>query len=343
MLIKKVIGIDLGTDSIRCYLKGKGIVVNEPSIVAFNNRTNKVVAVGRGAKTMLDRTPSHITALRPITHGVIGDFDMAKEMVRAFLKQKIFPWSLFTEVIATVPTNLTEVERKSVVDLFRESGASNVYLLEQPLAAAFSSRLDIYQPSAYCIVDIGAGTTDMAIISMNGIVVSKRLKIAGDYFDNEIIKGVRDELKVHIGEPTAEEIKFGVGTAIAHTGDRLEITVRGRDVSSGLPREIVVKDTVVRSWLIPALKSIEDALKDLVEETPPELAGDIYKNGIFLCGGGSLLRGIDELFKKDIGVSVNVMDEPLTCVVRGSGMIAENPRDHKHLLNTSATLDNRGI
>ncbi len=342
MLIKKIISIDLGTDTFRCYLKSKGIVVNEPSIVAFNNRTNKVVAVGQQAKVMLDRTPSHITALRPITHGVIADFDMAKEMIRAFLKNKIFPWSFFTDVIATVPTNLTEVERKSVVDLFKESGASNVYLLEQPLAAAFSSRLDIYRPTAYLIVDIGAGTTDMAIISMNGIVISRRLKIGGDYFNGEIIKGVRDELKLNIGEPTAEEIKVGVGTAIPHSGDKLEVAVRGRDVSTGLPREAIVKDVVVRSWLAIALKSIENTLRDLIEATPPELVGDVYKNGIYLCGGGSLLRGIDGLFKKDIGVAVNIMDEPLSCVVRGAGMIAESLNDYKHLLDTSATLDNRG-
>lgn len=338
MLLKKVISIDLGTNGVRCYLKGKGIVVDEPAIVAVNNRTNKMVAVGRSAKTMLDRTPSHINALRPINHGVIADFDMAKEMMRVFLRRSVFPWSFFTDIVATVPTNLTEVERKSVVDLFKENGASRVYLLEQPLAAAFSNRLDIYRPTAYLIVDIGAGTTDMAIMSMNGIVVSKRLKVAGDYFNHEIIKGVREELQMYIGEPTAEDIKLAVGSAIPLTGERLDITVRGRDVASGLPREVVVKDTIVRSWISPGLKNIEDALHDLIEVTPPELVGDIYKNGIYLCGGGSLLRGIDELFKKNIGVGVTIMDEPLTCVVRGSGMIAENLSDHKHLVDTAVVL-----
>lgn len=333
MLFKKLIGIDLGTDNTRIYLKGKGIVVDEPSIVAFNNRTNKVVAVGRRAKAMLSRTPSHITAMRPITHGVIADFDMAKEMIQTFLKNQAFSWSWLTHVIGTVPTNLTEVERKSVVDLFKETGASNVYILEQPLAAAFSGHLNIYHPSANLIVDIGAGTADMAIISMNGIVASKRLKIAGDYFNDEITKGVRDELKLNIGELTAEEIKLAVGTAVPNTGERLEVAVRGRDVSSGLPREVTVKDTQVRAWLIDPLKNIMESIKDLIEATPPELVGDIYENGVYICGGGSLLRGMDDLINKEIGVNVKIVDEPLTCVTRGSGIVTENFEEYEHLLN----------
>lgn len=333
MVFKKFIGIDLGTDNTRIYLKGKGIVVNEPSIVAYNNRTNRVVAVGRQAKAMLSRTPSHITALRPMVHGVIADFDMVKEMIQIFLKNKNLPWSWFTHVIGTVPTNLTEVERKSVVDLFKEAGAERVSLLEQPLAAAFSNQLSIYNPTAHLIVDIGAGTTDMAIISMNGIVVSRRLKIAGDHFNQEIMKGVKEELNLNIGEPTAEEIKLAVGTAVPHSGERLEITVRGRDVTSGLPKEMVVKDSQVRTWLTPSLRSIMEALKDLIEITPPELVGDIYKNGIYLCGGGSLLRGIDELVKKEIGVVVSIVNEPLTCVARGSGVVAEDIKKYEHLLD----------
>ena len=333
MLFKKLIGIDLGTDNTRIYLKGKGIGVVEPSIVAFNNRTNKVVAVGRRAKAMLSRTPDHITAMRPITHGVIADFDMAKEMIQTFLKNQAFSWSWLTHVIGTVPTNLTEVERKSVVDLFKETGASNVYILEQPLAAAFSSHLNIYHPSANLIVDIGAGTADMAIISMNGIVASKRLKIAGDYFNNEITKGVRDELKLNIGELTAEDIKLAVGTAVPNTGERLEVAVRGRDVSSGLPREVTVKDTQVRAWLTDPLKNILESIKNLIEATPPELVGDIYENGVYICGGGSLLRGMDDLINKEIGVNVKVVDEPLTCVTRGSGIVTESFEEYEHLLN----------
>lgn len=332
MLFKKQIGIDIGTDSTRIYLKERGIVLNEPSIVAFNNRTNRVVAVGSKAKSMLSRTPSHITALRPINNGVIADFDMAKEMIHQFLKDDSLPWSWFTEVVSTVPTNLTEVERKSVVDLLEETGASKVYLLEQPLAAAFSSHLEVENPTAYLIVDIGSGTTDMAIISMDGIVVSKRLKIAGDYFNEQIIKGVKEELDLNIGEPTAEEIKLGVGSATT-LDDDFEITIRGRDISSGLPREVTIRDSKVRKWLKEPLQKIINSLRELIEITPPELVGDIYKNGVYIAGGGSLLRGIDELFSEEIGVDVNIINDPLTCVARGSGIVAEDVDSYDHLLN----------
>ncbi len=337
MIIKKCIGIDLGTDTTQVYLKGAGIVVNEPTIVAFNNRTDRVVAVGEEAKKMLSRTPAHITAIRPMSHGVIADFDMVKEMLQHFLKQEKIPWSWMTETVVSVPTNLTEVERKSVEDLLHEVGANKVYLIEQPLAAAFGSRLDINMPSAFLIVDIGAGTTDMAIISMNGIVVSKRLKIAGDFLNNEIIKGVREELRLHIGEPTAEEIKMAVGSAIP-TGEKLEIVIRGRDVGNGLPREISIRDTQVRMWLVRPLKLIIEALKDLIESAPPELVGDIYKNGMYFCGGGSLLRGIEQIAEKEIGVHVQIVEDPLTCVARGTGLVCERFEDHRHLLNNFARL-----
>lgn len=332
MIIRKNIGIDLGTHTTQIYLEKKGIVINEPSIVAFNNRTNKIVAHGTEAKKMLSRTPAHITALRPVVNGIIADFDMAKEMIERFLKSEKFPRSFITRSIVSVPTNLTEVERKSVEDLLKEAGASSVYLIEQPLAAAFGSQLDINYPTAYLIVDIGAGTSDMAIISMNGIVVSKRLKIAGDYLDQEIIRAVREELKLHIGEPTAEDIKIGVGSAVP-LGERLEITVRGRDMLNGLPREITIKDTQVRFWLSRPLKVLVEALKDLIEIAPPELVGDVYKNGIYLCGGGSLLRGIGLLFEKEVGVKVWTVEEPLTSIARGTGIIAENFDRFNHVVN----------
>jgi rod shape-determining protein MreB len=332
MVFKKTIGIDLGTDTTRVYLKGTGIVLAEPSIVAFNNRTNRVVAVGVEAKRMLSRTPTHVTALRPMVNGVIGDFDMAKEMIQHILKNEKLPRSWFTETIVSVPTNLTEVERKSVEDLLKEVGVSEVHIVEQPVAAALGSHLDISQPTAHLIVDMGAGTSGIAIISMNGIVVSKRLKIAGDYLNQEILKGIKEEMKLHIGEPTAEEIKIAVGAAIPQN-ERLEIVIRGRDAASGLPREAVIKDTQVRYWLARPLKIVVEALKELIDVTPPELAGDIYKNGIYLLGGGSLLRGVDQLFKKEIGVDVHLVDEPLLCVSRGSGMIAENINTYRNLLD----------
>lgn len=337
MIFRKVIGIDLGTDATQIYLKGKGVVVNEPTIVAFNNRTNRVVAVGNEAKKMLSRTPTHITALRPMSHGVIADFDMAKEMLERFLKRERLPWSWATKTIVSVPTNLTEVERKSVEDLLHEVGANPVHLIEQPLAAAVGSRIEIDQPSAVLIIDIGAGATDMAVVSMNGIVVSKRLKVAGDYFNAEIIRGVREEFKLVIGEPTAEEIKIAVGSALS-VGERFEIVVRGRDVSTGLPRELTIRDTQVRYWLVKPLKLIIEALKDLIENAPAEMVGDIYKNGVHLCGGGSLLRGIEQMIEKEIGVTVRVIEEPITCVARGTGMVCERFNVYKHLLDNFAAF-----
>jgi len=330
---KKYFGLDLGTNSTLIYLKGTGIVINEPSIVAFNNRTNRILAVGSNAKKMLSRTPPHISAIKPISHGVIANFEMAKEMLQHFLKFKDLPWSWITQAVVSVPTNLTEVERKSVEDLLKEVGASQVYLIEQPLAAAVGSHLDINQPTAYLIVDIGAGTTDIAVVSMNGVVISNRLKIAGDYMDQEIIKFVKDEFKLNIGEPTAEEIKINVGSATSNN-ERLEIKVRGRDVVSGLPQEIVIKDTQVRSWLQKSIKQISQGIKDLIEVTPAELVGDIYKNGIYLCGGGSLLRGIEHFLCKELGVNVSVVEEPLSCVVRGTGLVIERFDDYRHLLET---------
>ncbi|OGG40993.1 hypothetical protein A3A21_01300 [Candidatus Jorgensenbacteria bacterium RIFCSPLOWO2_01_FULL_45_25b] len=333
MNFKKIVGIDLGTDTIQVYLKGAGIVIDEASIVAFNNRTNRIIAVGTEAKKMMSRTPTHITALHPVAHGILADFDMAKEMIQRLLKNKSLPWSWVTEVVLGVPTNLTEVERKSFEDLVQEAGAGKVYLVEQPLLAALGSGLDIYQPTAYLVVDMGAGTTDMAIVAMNGIVVSRRLKVGGNYLNNEIIKAVREELKLHIGEPTAEEIRIAVASAIPQS-ERLEITVRGRDVSTGLPKEIIVKDAQVRIWIARSLKFVTESIKDLIEETPAELVGDVYKNGIYMCGGGSLLRGIDSLIEKEIGVSVRVVEDPLRCVARGAGMITDHLEMYHQILNT---------
>lgn len=337
MIFKKHIGIDLGTDTTQIYLNKNGVVVNEPSIVAFNNRTNRIVACGAHAKTMQSRTPAHVTVSRPIIHGVIADFDMAREMTQRFLKDGHIPWSWSTRMIVSVPTNLTEVERKSVEDLLKESGANEVHLVEQPLVAALGSQLDIHQPTAYLIVDIGAGTTDMAIISMNGIVVSKRLEVAGDFLNSEIIRAVRDELKLNIGEPTAEDIKIAVGAAIPQS-ERLEVQIRGGDAANGLPREIVVKDTQVRLWLSRPLRLIHEGLKDLIEASPPELVGDVHKNGVYMCGGGSMLRGVDQMLQKETGVEVKLVDDPLTCVVRGTGVVVENFDKYSHLLDNFSNL-----
>ncbi|MGC9046775.1 MAG: rod shape-determining protein [Minisyncoccia bacterium] len=334
---KKFLGFDIGTARTSIYLKGKGIIVNEPSIVAFNNRTNRIIAVGKEAKKMLSRTPSHISAVRPITHGVVADFDLVKEMINRFLAQEKIGWHLSTTAIVAIPTNLTEVERKSAEDLLKETGATTVYLIEKPLAAALGSRLDISVPTAYLIVDIGAGTTDIAVVSMNGVVISNRLKVAGDYLNQQIIDAVKDELKLVIGEPTAEEIKIAVGSAVP-LNEKLEFNARGRDLTSGLPQELIIKDSQVRLWIQKSLKVISESIRNLIEETPAELVGDIYKNGIYLSGGGSLLRGIDQFLQKDLGVNVSLIDDPLNCVIRGTGLITERFEDYNNLLESSSLV-----
>lgn len=331
-LFKKSIGIDLGTANTLIYVGGQGLVVNEPSVVAFNNRLNRVVAIGNEAKKMLNRTPSHIGVVRPLVNGVISDFEMTQEMIRRFLGMVSINFFDSTLVVVGVPTNLTEVERKSVEDAILGAGAFNVYLIAQPLAAALGAQMKISEPNAQMIVDIGAGTTDIAVISLGGLVNATRLKIAGDKINEDIIKFIREEFKLIIGEPTAEEIKIAVGSIIPQS-QKLEFAIRGRDLSSGLPREVLIKDNHIRIALNRSGRAIIDAVKEVIESTPPELVGDILKNGIYLCGGGSLLRGLDELLAKETSVAVRVIDDPMTCVVRGTGLVAENFKEHKNLLN----------
>lgn len=328
---KNDIGIDLGTANSLVYIKDKGIVINEPSVAAVNNKTGQIVAIGEDAKKMIGRTPAHISVIKPLTNGVISDFEMTQEMLRHFFKKlngnKVFN---YYRAIIGVPPNLTEVERKSVEDAAINAGASKAFLIEEPVAAALGARLPIDEASATMVVDIGGGTTDIAIISMNGPVISKSLKIAGDKFNDDIVKFVRDEYKLLIGEPTAEEIKKAVGSAIP-LDEKLELHIRGRDISSGLPREIIIKNTQARMAISRSLKSIVDSIKETIEKTPPELVGDILKRGIFLCGGGSLLRGLDQLLEKEIVVPITVVEDPLTAVARGTGIVAEDMDKHSHL------------
>lgn len=329
------IGIDLGTANSLVHYKGKGIVINEPSITAVNNKTGQILAFGEDAKKMLGRTPSHISVIKPLVGGVISDFEMTQEMLRYFLKKlngkKAFNY--FRAVIG-IPANLTEVERKSVEDAAISAGAAKAYLIEEPVAAAIGARLPIEQAVATMVVDIGGGTTEIAVISMGGTVVSRSLKIAGDKLNEDIIRFIRDEYKLNIGEPTAEELKTVIGSAIP-MNEKLEMTVRGREISSGLPGEVVVRNTQIRSAISRSLYSIVEAIKSTIEVVPPELAGDILKRGIFLCGGGSLLRGIDQLVQKEISVPAVVVDDPLTCVVRGAGIAAENLDAYSQVFVTS--------
>ena len=329
------IGIDLGTANCLIYVKNKGILIDEPSVAALNIKTNQILAVGHEAKKMLGRTPPHINVIRPLVGGVISDFEMTREMIHSFLKklkeQNIGRFG-FRKAILSIPNNLTEVERKSVEDAALSAGCSKVFLIESPIAAALGVGILIEEPQASLIVDIGGGTTDIAVISMSGIVVSKTLKIAGDKINEEIMRFMRDEFKLIIGDLTAENIKISVGSALP-LDERLEIAVRGRDLTSGLPREIIIKNSQIRIVLVRLLKIIVESIVEVIEKTPPELVGDMLDRGIFLCGGGALIRGLDEAIKKEIGVETRIVEEPLTCVIRGIGKIVDDFERYKNVLN----------
>lgn len=320
----KGIGVDLGTANSLVYVAGQGIVINEPSVAAINNKTSQVLAIGEEAKKMIGRTPGHITVIRPLVNGVISDFEMTQEMLRYFFRKigaQNRLWHYHRAVIG-VPSNLTEVERKSVEDAVLGAGAHKAYVIEEPLAAALGARLPISDPTASMIVDIGGGTTEIAVISMGGIVTSKSLKLAGDRLNDDIIRFIREEFKLAIGEPTAEELKITIGTALP-SDQKLEMAIRGRDMSTGLPRELLLKDSAVRTAMARSLKTMVESIREVIETTPPELVGDILKNGIHMGGGGSLLRGFDKLLEKELLVPVNIIDDPLTAVVRGTGIAVE--------------------
>jgi len=328
----KDIGIDLGTANSLVYIKDRGIILNEPSLTAVNNKTGQILAIGEEAKKMVGRAPAHISIIRPLINGVISDFEITKELFRHFLKKvdnnRFFNYS---RVVIGVPTNLTEVERKSVEDAALLAGAARAYLVEEPVAAALGARLPVDEPTASMIVDMGGGTTEIAVISMGGVVISQSLKIAGDKLNDDIIKFVRDEFKLMIGEPTAEELKMKIGSAIA-MDEKLELPIRGRDMATGLPREVVVKGGHIRMAINRSLRSVVEAIKETIEKAPPELVGDILKNGVFLCGGGSLLKGMSNLIQREIAVEATVVDDALTCVVRGAGIITDDIDKHSRFL-----------
>lgn len=331
----KDVGIDLGTANTLIYSKRDGLAINEPSVAAINTKTNQILAVGEEAKKMLGRTPAHITVIRPLVNGVISDFDMTQEMLRQFLRRASGgegPFGSYRRGVLAIPNNLTEVERKSVEDAAMNAGCAKVYLIEEPVAAALGAGLPIDQPTANLIIDIGGGTTDIAVISMGGTVVARTLKVAGDRFNEEIIRFMRDEFGILVGEPTAEGAKIAVGSAIP-MDDRTEIPVRGRDISTGLPREVMVRNTHIRAALGKSLRSITDAVLEVIEETPAELVGDMLKQGIYLCGGGALLRGFDQMVEKETSVQTKIADDPLTCVARGLGAIVDDFEGRKDLLD----------
>lgn len=320
----KDVGIDLGTANSLIYLKDRGIVVNQPTVAAVHTKTGQVVAIGHEAKKMLSRTPPHINVIRPLINGVISDFEVTEEILRQFLRlaggSKLLNYRV---AVVGVPSNLTEVERKSVEDAAIGAGANRAVIIEEAVAATLGAGLPINEPTSNMVIDIGGGTADIAIISMGGTVVSRSLKIAGDHFNNDIINFVRDEFKLVIGEPTAEEVKIAIGSVLP-LEEKLEMAIRGRDLASGLPREIIVKSSQIRAALGKSLRQILDAIKGVIEIAPPELAGDIYKNGVYLSGGGSQLRGMAQLVSRELSVKCSMIDDPLTCVARGIGMVVQD-------------------
>jgi len=332
------IGVDLGTSKTLIYVKGKGIVINEPTVVAMNNKTNQILAVGHEAEEMIGKTPSHISVIKPLNDGVISDFEVAEKMLDYFLdkskKKGFFGQFLdWPRLVVGVPTGGTEVEKRAVEDVARSAGAKDVYLIEEPIAVALGAQLSVKESQGIFVVDIGGGTTEVAVISLGGIVVSKSLRIAGNKLNDDIIHYFRDKFKLSIGEKTAERIKIFIGSAL-DLGSNQEMKVKGRDLTRGLPKEIKVKEEDIREAITPSLIKIIDAIKSTVEITPPELIGDIMETGIILSGGTSLLRGIDKLIEESIDLPVKIIDDPITSVIRGIGIILEDLEGSKDILTT---------
>lgn len=320
------IGIDLGTANTLVYVKGSGVVIREPSVVAINKNTKAILAVGEEAKKMVGRTPSHIVAIRPLVDGVISDFEVTEQMLKYFL-DKVHRDKFFLlprpRVVVGVPYGVTEVERRAVEEGAINAGAREVYLIEEPIAAAIGARLPVQDASGTMIVDIGGGTTEVAVISLGGIVASRSLRIAGDEMNEDIIQYSRDQFNLLIGERTAEQIKIKIGSAVP-LKDKLEAHLRGRDLVSGLPKEIIVNADQIREAMKRSVRTIIDSIKATMEETPPELLADIMDKGIILAGGGALLKGIDHLIAEETHTIVHIADDPLTAVVRGTGIVLED-------------------
>lgn len=331
-LFSNDIGIDLGTANTLVYLRGHGIVINEPSVVAVNNKTGQIVAVGVQAKQMIGRTPGHIRAVRPIVDGVISDFEVTEEMLSYLIRkaEKISKKFFRPRVVVGVPSNITSVEIRAVYDAAISAGAREVHIIEEPMSAAIGIRLPVKDPVGSMIIDIGGGTTDIAVISLGGVVRSKNLKIAGDKLNNDIILYMKDEFKLLIGEKTAEAVKIAIGTVAP--GDTMEAEVRGRDLVTGLPREVIVTDTDIRDAIGASIVELIDGVKEILETTPPEVLSDVMKRGIVLSGGGALLKGLDKLLEGILKIPIYVAEDPLSSVARGAGVVLEDLEFYQEVL-----------
>lgn len=317
------IGIDLGTATVLINIKGKGIALQEPSVVAVDRISEKVVAVGTDAQKMIGRTPADIVAIRPLRGGVISNFDLTEEMLRYFIR-RVCNYRMFKpRIMICVPSLITEVEERAVYDAALQAGAKKVYLIEEPIAAAIGAGLDITQPNGCMIVDIGGGTTDIAVISLKDTAVSTSIKVAGDAFNEAIVKFIHRKYNVLIGERTAESIKIAIGCA-APREQTETITVKGRSLITGLPKTVETNSDELLDVMDASVRAILEAIHSVLERTPPELVGDIYTNGIMLTGGGSLLYGLDKRVQEHTGIAARVADDPITCVARGTGLALEN-------------------
>ncbi|MDD5341500.1 MAG: rod shape-determining protein [Patescibacteria group bacterium] len=322
----KDIGIDLGTANTLVYVKDRGIIINEPSVVAINQKTGQIMAVGNEAKKMIGKTPGHIAAIKPLSEGVISDFEVTEKMLKYFIeKVNEGKFNLFARprVVIGVPLDVTEVEKKAVEDAAYSAGARDVYLVEEPMAAAIGCRLPIKEAIGNMIVDIGGGTSEIAVISLSGVVTWKSIKIAGEEMNKNIIQYARSKFNLLLGEKVAEEIKIKIGSATEQE-EILEAEMRGRDLVTGLPREIIVNDTQIREALSKSVRTIIDNIRATLETTPPELVADIYQRGIVLSGGGALLKGLDKAISRIMQIPVYVAEDPLTAVVRGTGYLIDD-------------------
>jgi len=329
------IAIDLGTANSEVYVRGRGIVIQEPSVVAVNQKTGQVLAIGLEAKKMVGRTPGHIVATRPLRSGVISDFEVTEQMLRYFIEKARKRKWIGPRVIVGIPCGVTEVEKKAVLDAAKSAGAREVFLIEEPMAAAIGARLPVQEAGGNFIVDIGGGTAEVAIISLGGIVISKSLRIAGDKLDEDIIRFAQEEYKLLIGERTAEAIKIGIGSVFPLKEPR-ELPMRGRNLVTGLPEEILVSDEDIRRAMEKSVRQIITEIKTAIEETPPELLADIMAQGIYLSGGGALLRGLDTLIQKETKIPTKIIEDPMTAVVRGAGMVLEElDKLHEILVETT--------
>ncbi|MCE5169276.1 rod shape-determining protein [Paenibacillus profundus] len=323
-MLSKDIGIDLGTANVLIHVKGKGVVLDEPAVVAIESDLKRVLAVGEDARKMVGRTPGNIVPIRPLRDGVIADFDITEAMLKHFINRVGGrKWYSHPRILICAPTNITSVEQKAIREAAERSGAKEVYLEEEPKAAAIGAGMDIFQPSGNMVVDIGGGTTDVAVLSMGDIVTASSIKIAGDKFDSSIMRYIKQKYKLLIGERTSEDIKINIGTVRPAGGER-EMDIRGRDMVSGLPYTVTITSNEIREALWDPVSSIVVAAKSVLERTPPELSADIIDRGVILTGGGALLDGLDELLAEELKVPVLIAEDPMHCVVKGTGIMLDN-------------------